>query len=50
MKLQFWKKDDSKKDETTIKITTAPGSKEIYVCAQSSEKALDLYQKLKKER
>jgi len=50
MNWKFWKKDDSEKDETTIKVTTAPGSKEIYVCAQTSEKALTLYKKLEKQK
>ena len=52
MKLKFWQKDNEK-DETTIKVTTGVGpgavNTEIYVNAQTSEKALELYKKLKKE-
>jgi len=48
MNWKFWKKDDEK-DETTIKVTTTTGGtgKEIYVCAQTSDKAIELYDKLK---
>jgi hypothetical protein len=51
---KFWKKEDTK-DETVIEVkdvlaTTSTGiDKSIYVKAQSPEKALDLYHKLKEE-
>lgn len=48
MKLQFWKKDDDSKDKTCIKVTTSTGGSgvEIYVEAQTSDKALEIYRKL----
>jgi len=52
MDWKFWKKKDEEKDETTIKVTTGVGpgtvTKEIYVNAQTEEKAFKLYKKLKK--
>lgn len=54
MKLKFWKKDDKSKDETVIQVTisnlvsgTTGHSTDIYVKSQTSEKALDLFDKLK---
>lgn len=55
MKWKFWKKSEEK-DETTIRVTDAtaiPASahtREIYVNAQTSEKALELYEKLRDEK
>lgn len=51
MKLRFWKKSDSSDDEATvIKVTKGlAGNREIYVSAQTPEKALELYHELKKE-
>jgi len=50
MKWKFWKKN-SDKDETSIQVTVAtPGAHhQIYISAQTSEKALELYKKLKEE-
>lgn len=47
MNWKFWKKAKDT-DETTIKVTTGAGtiSTEIYVCAQTSDKALELYREL----
>jgi len=48
MKLKFWQKDDSPKDETTLQINIGEGYiKELYVKAQSKEKALDAMKQLK---
>jgi hypothetical protein len=48
--LKFWKKPVS--DETEISVTeaTLKGSKHVYVKAQTTDKAYDLYQKLAKEK
>jgi len=50
MNWRFWKKEQTK-DETEISITIAnlSSSQQIYVKAQTSDKAFDLYNKLKKE-
>jgi hypothetical protein len=44
---KFWKKEEN--DETTIKVTKFHLGTEIYVNAQSSKKALDLYNKIKEK-
>ena len=52
MNWKFWKKgDDEQKDETTIKVSTGvPALRtEIYVCAQTADKAYELYKKLREE-
>ena len=49
MKWKFWKKDKIEDDETIIKITKTIQGTEVYVCAKSSKKTLDIYRKLKKE-
>lgn len=46
---KFWKKEKPKEDDTVIIVTTGPGSKQLYVAAKSSDKALEIYNKLKDE-
>ena len=46
---KFWKKTKPEVDDTTIVVTTAPGSKQISVVAKTSKKALEIYEKLKGE-
>lgn len=50
MKLNFWKKDKPKDDETSTVVTVGPGSKQIAVTAKTSVKALEIYNKLKDEK
>jgi len=49
MNLKFWKRKQ-KTDETIIQIQAHDGGvKEIYVKAQTSDKALELFKKLRDE-
>ena len=56
MKWQFWKKDNSSKDETVIEVKNVVATNStgcdttIYVKAQSIDKALELYDKLKERQ
>lgn len=49
MNLKFWERFQKKSDETIISVIEAESSKtrQIYVSAQTSEKALGLYEKLR---
>ena len=47
---KFWKRKKEVEDTTTVIVTRGMhGQKQIYVQASTSNKALDLYQKLEKE-
>lgn len=52
MKWKFWKKNEDDNDTTTIQVSTSTGGtgRAIYIHAQTSDKALDLYKKLKEEK
>lgn len=50
MNLKFWKRDKKVKDETTIQVQAHEwGVVEIYVKAQTANKALGLFKQLREE-
>jgi len=56
MNWKFWKKDSDSKDETVLQVTDTVSTSglyhhlDIYVKAQTNEKALNLFDELKKRK